>query len=374
MFFILRFNNKTISNMISLKMSDCIVDFDNLLKKSYHELGIYTLDNSLNHAYLITIANNFSSYFVDFKISNPYIIVLKTIAYHFQSNHILMTTNKIYDFFITTYNFLSSFIGKMDDNGLNSKSSIADSIIFEICNDILSNYALYEDLVKIQMPNLIVDIITILFFKVDPYGKKVSMFQTKLYYLSKKEEIIKKKYSYPSEISNYNLPLVHQIGSKNPNAQEELVPSKEIKNFLFGSNSDIIFNYNQFIDDEMIFRLTQITKRDVSSIKRSLSVLTEKDIKKLSDLCNNYNKIITYSKIDNFRDFKLEIENELQRSLSEKQIRHSHKSIKKVQFYVENILDSKFEPHLTHGINHVKHNYEYGYRLVGLLGKSKAKS
>jgi hypothetical protein len=151
MFFILRFNNKTISNMISLKMSDCIVDFDNLLKKSYHELGIYTLDNSLNHAYLITIANNFSSYFVDFKISNPYIIVLKTIAYHFQSNRILMTTNKIYDFFITTYNFLSSFIGKMDDKGLNSKSSIADSIIFEICNDILSNYALYEDLVKIRL-------------------------------------------------------------------------------------------------------------------------------------------------------------------------------------------------------------------------------
>jgi hypothetical protein len=354
--------------------NDCIVDFDNLLKKSYHELGIYTLDNSLNHAYLIRIANNFSSYFVDFKISNPYIIVLKTIAYHFQSNRILMTTNKIYDFFITTYNFLSSFIGKMEDNRSNSKSSMADNIIFEICNDILSNYALYDDLVKIQMPNLIVDIITILFFKVDPYGKKVSMFQTKLYYLSKKEEIIKKKYSYPSEISNYGLPLVHQIGSKNRNAQEELVPSKEIKNFLFDSNSDIIFNYKQFIDDEMIFRLAQITKRDVSSIKRSLSALTKKDIKKLSDLCNNYNKIIKYSKFDNIKDFKLEIENELQRPLSEKQIRHSHKSIKKIQFYIENILDSKFEPHLTHGINHVKHNFEYGYRLVGLLGNSKSKS
>ncbi len=363
--------------MISLKMSnDRIADYDNLLKKSYHELGIYTLDNPLNHAYLVTIANNFSSYFVDFKISNPYIIVLKTIAYHFQSNRILMTTNKIYDFFITTYNFLSSFIGKIEDNRSNSKSSMAVNIIFGICNDILSNYALYEDMVKIQIPNLIVDIITILFFKTDPYGKKVSMFQTKLYYLSKKEELIKKNYSYPSEISNYSLALVHEIGSKNPDAQKELVPSKEIKNFLFDSDSasDVIFNYKQFNDVEMIFRLTRITKRDNSSIKRSLSTLTEKDIKKLSDLCNNYNKIIKYSKFDNIKDFKLEIENELQRSLSEKQIRHSHKSIKKVQFYIENILDSKFEPHLTHGINHVKHNYEYGYRLVGLLGNSKAKS
>jgi hypothetical protein len=361
--------------MISLKMSnDCVVDFDNLLKKSYHELGIYTLDNSLNHAHLVTIANNFSSYFVDFKNTNPYIIVLKTIAYHFQSNHILMTTNKIYDFFITTYKFLSSFIGKIEDNRSSSKLCMTDNIIFEICNDILSNYALYEDLVKIQIPNLIVDIITILFFKADPYGKKVSMFQTKLYYLSKKEELIKKNYSYPSEISNDSLPLVHKMDSKNHDAQEELVLSKETKFFLFGSNSDIIFNYKQFIDDEMIFRLTQITKRDVGSIKRSLSTLTEKDIKKLSDLCNNYNKIVKYSKFDNIKDFKYEIENELQRSLSEKQIRHSHKSIKKVQFYIENILDSKFEPHLTHGINHVKHNYEYGYRLVGFLGNSKTKS
>jgi hypothetical protein len=104
-----------------------------------------------------------------------------------------------------------------------------------------------------------------------------------------------------------------------------------------------------------------------------LSALTVKEFKKLSDLCYNYNKIIKYGKFDNIKDFKLEIENELQRSLSEKQIRHSHKSINIVQFYVESILDGKFEPHLTHGINHVKHNYEYGYRLVGLLGNSKAK-
>ena len=64
----------------------------------------------------------------------------------------------------------------------------------------------------------------------------------------------------------------------------------------------------------------------------------------------------------------------MKRSLSDKQIRHSQISIKKVQFYIENILDSKFELHLTHGINHVKHNFEYGYRLAGLLKNSTSNS
>jgi len=37
-------------------------------------------------------------------------------------------------------------------------------------------------------------------------------------------------------------------------------------------------------------------------------------------------------------------------------------------------LDGKFETHLTHGINHVKHNFEYGYRLVGLISNTKSKN
>jgi hypothetical protein len=72
-------------------------------------------------------------------------------------------------------------------------------------------------------------------------------------------------------------------------------------------------------------------------------------------------------------DFKLELENELGRSLNIKQLRHSKVSIKRTQFYIENILDGKFEPHLTHRINHIKHNFEYGYRLVGLIRNSRTK-
>lgn len=354
--------------------NDCIVDFNNLLKKSYDELGIHSIDDSLYHKHLIAIANNFSLYFKGIKISNPYIIALKTIAYHFQSNHILLTKNKIYDFFVTSYKYLTSFIEKTENDRLNTKSSISDNIIFEICDDLLNNYNVYPDLIKIQIPNLIVDVVAIVFFKTDPYGKKVSVFQMKSYYMSKKEALLNKNYSYPSKIS-YNIsPLIKDAEPKNSHIEKENIVPEEIKESPSKSslNSISVLNDMQYLDSDMIFIITQITKREHNSVKRSLSTLDKKEIKKLCDICNNYNKILKYSKFDNIRDFKLEIEQELNRSLSDKQIRHSRISIKKVQFYIENILDNKFEPHLTHGINHVKHNFEYGYRLVGLLKNSKS--
>ena len=125
--------------------------------------------------------------------------------------------------------------------------------------------------------------------------------------------------------------------------------------------------------DEMVLRLAQIVQRDPDQVKKSLSILPEKELQKLHDICNNYSKVLRYGKLVGLKDFKIEIESELGRSLSDKQIRHSQISIKKVQFYIENILDGKFQTHLTHGINHVKHNFEYGYRLVGLISNTKSK-
>jgi hypothetical protein len=43
-------------------------------------------------------------------------------------------------------------------------------------------------------------------------------------------------------------------------------------------------------------------------------------------------------------------------------------SIKKVRNYIENVLDRKFVPHSSHHINHTKHNLEYGYQVMGLIG------
>jgi hypothetical protein len=46
-------------------------------------------------------------------------------------------------------------------------------------------------------------------------------------------------------------------------------------------------------------------------------------------------------------------------------------SIRRVRTYIENILDNKFKPDSSHGINHIKHNLEYGYQLMNLIESSR---
>ena len=46
-------------------------------------------------------------------------------------------------------------------------------------------------------------------------------------------------------------------------------------------------------------------------------------------------------------------------------------SIKKVRKYIEDLLDKKFVAHESHGINHTKHNLEYGYQLMGLIERTR---
>ncbi len=344
--------------MISLKMSGCVVDFNTILHKCYTFFNLCDIDNSIDLTYLGKIAKNFSNHFKDIKILNSYVIALKTIAYHFQSSSILLRYDKMYDFFVNSYKFLSCMLKKTENDYKYLELNLNDPVIFDICNDILNNYANYEELIKVQIPNLIIDVLSALFLKLDPYGIKVPSFQIRSYYMTKINSIINRKYSYPSIILSNDLKKTKQIVVEKKN------------NVLFTSINETCQSNGNSFDNEMIFRISQITHRNFDSVKNSLSVLNYKEITKLSEICNNYNKIIKYSRFDNIKDFKTELEKDLRRSLSDKQVRHSQISIKKVQFYIEGILDNKFEVHLTHGINHVKHNFEYGYRLAGLLKSS----
>src|SRR3982750_1630892 len=135
---------------------DYIVDYDNLLRKSYGEMGgFYSIDSSLHHGDLIKIANNFSSYFIDIRVSSPFVVVLKTIAYCLQSCYVVLTKNEIYDFFITSHKFLATHVDdktKSNQEGPKPNSMMVDNVIFEICNDVLNNYDKYDDAIKIQMP------------------------------------------------------------------------------------------------------------------------------------------------------------------------------------------------------------------------------
>jgi hypothetical protein len=355
--------------------NECIADFDDLLKKSCDELGIYSIDNSLNYAEMNAVANNFSTFFKDVTLSDPYVVVLKTIANFLQSNRVVLAKNKLYDIFITSYKLLLTNPNKAKESPVRAGSEITYNIFFEICNDLLSSYDHYDEKFIIQIPNLIVDVIAVLFFKRDPYGKKISTFQIRPYYVSKKNSLMNSDFLYATIVEEHSPDAVSSL--KGVNAQshgitDKVAHSQKMHRLDSNSNNDVIHGDEKLVDEDVLHRLSQITRRGDDSIRQSLTALPKKEIKKLYDICNNYNRVIEYGKLDSLKDFKLAIELDLNRSLSDMQVRHSQLSIKKVRNYVENMLDKKFEPHMTHGINHVKHNFEYGFRLVGLISNSKS--
>ncbi len=346
--------------------NECVAGFDDLLRKSYNELGIHSVDSSLNYADMITLANSFSTCFKDVTLSSPCVIVLKTIAYSLQSNGVVLNKNKLYDFFIASYKFLITNSDEIKGNSASTRSGIIDNSFFEICNDLLISYDLYHEKIKIQIPNLIVDVIAALFFKTDPYGKKISTFQIKPYYISKKESLVS---NLPDTVSP-----IKDLNAKSHNGQKKAIKSQKIKKQDSNLDAVVVLDEAESIDDGVIHGISRITGRDCHSIRQSLTTLPNKEIKKLHDLCNNYDRIIRYGKLDIPKDFKLAVELDLKRPLSDRQARHSQTCVKKVRYYVENMLDRKFEPHLTHGINHVKHNFEYGYSLAGLIGNSRPRN
>ena len=83
------------------------------------------------------------------------------------------------------------------------------------------------------------------------------------------------------------------------------------------------------------------------------------------------------SKITGFRpeetkeEFKNEVQKELGRELRPYRLTRAANSIRRAQIYIENILDNKFMLDASHGINHIKHNLEYGYQLMNLIGRKR---
>ena len=123
--------------------------------------------------------------------------------------------------------------------------------------------------------------------------------------------------------------------------------------------------------DELVENLMRITNRSRKDLERSLASLQTADVKKITDLSLNYKRLQRYGKLSNSKAFKKEVEKELVRRLTDNQLQHAINSIRKAKDYIENVLDGKFVPHGTHGINHVKHNLEYGYQLMGLMEPRK---
>jgi len=79
------------------------------------------------------------------------------------------------------------------------------------------------------------------------------------------------------------------------------------------------------------------------------------DVKKISDLCFNYNKLRKYSKLIGNQKQNLVMRLKGKKTLIDSAATCYYNSIRKVRTYT------------SHGIDHVKHNLEYGFELTGLL-------
>jgi hypothetical protein len=245
---------------------------------------------------------------------------MKIIADSCVVNNRILSQSKIYDFLIIAA------------KGIDEKREIVSDVTFKIYKDIMENYQNSNSSLKSNYPRLIIDIISILHKGIDTSGKKVALYNIERYYQTRKLKVVRDQQKNSNSMTTPNV-----------------------------------------INKELIENLSQITGRGKKELESSLAKLQSPDVKKLSDLCLNYSKLQKYSELVGSAEFGNMIERELGKKLTDRQLQHATISIRKVRIYTENMLDNKFMPHGSHGINHIKHNLEYGYQLMGLI-QSKRRS
>jgi hypothetical protein len=229
---------------------------------------------------------------------------------------------------------LSDFL-TLAAKGIEQKKTSSEIIIFKMYRDIIEDYDNFTDSLKSNYPWIIVDVIYVINQGVDTKGNKVSIIDVDRYYQSRKQ-------------------------------QAEMTKTKPLT-----TTATAIHKEKIQLSSNLTEGLAQITKRKGQDLERSLATLQESDLKKISDLCRNYTKLQNYKKLIEKEQFKNEIQKELGIELRPYQITRIANSIRRVQLYVENILDNKFLLDTSHRINHVKHNLEYGYQLMNLIDRTR---
>lgn len=241
------------------------------------------------------------------------------------------------------YDFLTLATKIIEEKEEGKRIGQANTIILKIMKDIMENYNSLDDTLKSEYPGIIVDIISILHNGIDTKGVKVSLISIDKYYQSRKIQATTSVRATTKTRST-------QHNDKN----------------MFSSYST----------EELIESLSQITSRGRTDLEQSLARLQKADLKRIYELCHNYNRLQKYSNMitgGSELEFKKEIQRELKRKLEPQQLRRAIESVRRVRTYIENILDNKFTPDASHGINHVKHNLEYGYQLMNLIERRRQK-
>jgi hypothetical protein len=221
--------------------------------------------------------------------------------------------------------------------GIEQKKTSSEIIIFNMYRDIIENYDKFSNSLKSNYPEIIVDVISIINQSIDTNGNKIRTIGLDNYYQSRKQQAVMGK------IESLTATAVALSKERLPLLKNDLVES-----------------------------VRKITKRERHDLEQSLATLQESDLKKISDLCRNYNKLQYYSKkLIAKEEFKNEIQKELGIELRPYQLTRAANSIRRAQLYIENILDNKFILDASHGINHIKHNIEYGYQLMNLIERTR---
>jgi hypothetical protein len=271
------------------------------------------------------------------------LITLKIIADFITLTSNTLTQSQLYDFLM-----LSTAAAGISAEGVRGSKRLpqgtTNDIVFKIYGDLLENYQAASDILKLNYPGIIVDVVAVLNNGIDTSGKQVSVYGVYDYYLSRKSE-----------------PVSNNIAGVDVSNK---ITSDEGKNKIErdASNNDLVQS------------LVRITGRNSKEIEESLARLNNSDIERIRNLCVNYPKIDKYCRLiaADRKHFIDEIEREGGgKKLTKYQIQIAVISIKKVRKYIENVLDRKFVPHSSHYINHTKHNLEYGYQVMGLIESSK---
>jgi hypothetical protein len=269
------------------------------------------------------------------------LITLKIIADFITLTSNTLTQSQLYDFLMLS---TAAVISAEEVRGSKRLQGTTNDIVFKIYGDLLENYQAANDILKLNYPGIIVDVVAVLNNGIDMNGKQVSVYGVYDYYLSRKSE----------PISN-NIVGV-DVSNKITSDEDKDKTERD------ASNNDLVQS------------LVRITGRNSKEIEESLARLNNSDIERIRNLCVNYPKIDKYCRLiaADRKHFIDEIERECGgKKLTKYQIQIAVISIKKVRKYIENVLDRKFVPHSSHYINHTKHNLEYGYQVMGLIESSK---
>jgi hypothetical protein len=308
------------------------------------------------------IKQNTSSLVKNLEISNYdefWINIMKAIVVICDENKYIFSKAELCDFLTIGARGLDN---KKYETKVNSENQLMNKVvsdaIFSIYKDIMENYDNVDFELKNYYPKIILNIISIIRRGSDISGEKVNLYGLERYYLKIKHDAANKELDISEAIVS-DVQKTDNIDAKKPNDDSSLQP-------LIAPSVNSV-KENIMSKKDLVNSLSVITGRKKNELNELLAKIPEQDFKKITDLCVNYSKLQKYSKLIGTEEFSHQIEQELGRKLNDRQLQHATISIRKVKTYVENVLDGKFIPHGSHGINHVKHNLEYGYQLMGLI-------